>query len=149
MFAHLIGKQSHRMKNKVERGMVKRFAEAIGDPHDIFINEEIGKQSRYKNNIAPPTFPQVFDYGQIEGLILPSKGLIHGEQRFHYKRPLLIEDEINCFMEVIDYTEKSGKSGLMSFVTIKKYGQDLQDETIFTIEQIIIIPEVVREGMKR
>ena len=96
MFKDCIEKRSKPVKNSVERGAVKKFAEAIGDLHPIFIDEEIGKQSRYGTNIAPPTFPRVFDYGVIEGLNLPSKGLIHGEQIYHYKRPLLVGEEITC-----------------------------------------------------
>ncbi|EPR29903.1 hypothetical protein I656_00403 [Geobacillus sp. WSUCF1] len=74
MYQHDIGKRSAKVKNVVERGAVKKFAEAIGDPNPIYWDEETGKRSRYGRNIAPPTFPRVFDYGVIEGLKLPSKG---------------------------------------------------------------------------
>lgn len=84
----------------MERGAVKKFAEAIGDIHPIYFEEETGRNSRFRNNIAPPTFPRTFDYGVIEGLNLPNKGLIHGEQTFHYERPLLVGEEIVCYSEV-------------------------------------------------
>src|SRR4051812_21214325 len=102
MFKESIGKRSKPVKNLVERGAVKKFAEAIGDLHPIFIDEEVGKKSRHDKNIAPPTFPRVFDYGVIEGLNLPAKGLIHGEQIYHYNRPLLVGEEVICYTEVKD-----------------------------------------------
>ncbi|KHE67202.1 MaoC family dehydratase N-terminal domain-containing protein [Halobacillus sp. BBL2006] len=148
MFEHTIGKQSNKVKNTVERGAVKKFAESIGDLHPIYVDEEVGKQSPYKANIAPPTFPRVFDYGVIEELDLPKKGLIHGEQIYHYERPLLVGEEILCYTEVKGYYERSGKSGDMGFLKVKRYGTDLDDHFIFSEEQIVIITEAVRKEMK-
>ncbi|WP_408010400.1 MaoC family dehydratase N-terminal domain-containing protein [Pseudalkalibacillus sp. A8] len=147
MLTHCIGKRSNRVKNIVERGAVKKFAESIGDPHPIFICEETGKQSRFKNNIAPPTFPRVFDYGTIEELNLPKKGLIHGEQIYHYERPLLVGEEIICYSQVKDYYERTGKSGEMGFLIINRFGEDTDGKLIFTEEQVVIINEAVRKGM--
>ncbi|RKQ35746.1 MaoC family dehydratase N-terminal domain-containing protein [Oceanobacillus halophilus] len=148
MFKDLVGKRSRKVKNVVERGLVKRFAESIGDSHPIYIDEVIGKQSRYGQNIAPPTFPRTFDFGKVEGLNLPNKGLIHGEQIYHYNRPLLVGEEINCYTEVKDYYDKTGKNGLMGFLVTKRYGEDLDGNLIFTEESIVIINEAVREALK-
>ncbi|MDA3129944.1 MaoC family dehydratase N-terminal domain-containing protein [Aliibacillus thermotolerans] len=149
MFKEMIGKRSEKVKNIVERGMVKKFAEAIGDPHPIFIDEAYGKQSRYGKNIAPPTFPRVFEYGEIEELQLPNKGLIHGEQIYHYKRPLFVGETIYCYTEVADYYEKTGKNGWMGFIILKLYGEDAEGENIFTEEQVVIITETVRKELVR
>lgn len=148
MFTEAVGKRSKKVKNTVERGAVKKFAEAIGDLHPIFIDEETGKASRYKNNIAPPTFPRVFEYGEIEELNLPNKGLIHGEQIYHYERPLLVGEEILCYQEVQKYFEKSGKLGDMGFLVLKRYGETPEGNLIFTAEQVVIINEAVRKAMK-
>lgn len=148
MYKELIGKQSNKIKNTVERKLVKRFAESIGDPHPVFVDEEVGKQSRYGKNIAPPTFPRVFDYGEIEGLNLPRKGLIHGEQTYHYNRPLFMGEEVHCYAEVKDYYEKKGKNGLMSFLEVVRYGEDNKGNVIFTEKMITIITETVRKAMK-
>ncbi|MFV8829509.1 MaoC family dehydratase N-terminal domain-containing protein [Alkalihalobacterium sp. APHAB7] len=147
MFKEFIGKRSNKVKNVVERGAVKKFAEAIGDLHPIYIDEEVGQQSRYKANIAPPTFPRVFDYGEIEGFNLPNVGLIHGEQVYHYERPLLVGEEINCFVEVVNYVEKAGQSGSMGFLTFNRYGEDLDGNPIFTERMVVIITETVRKGL--
>lgn len=147
MFKDFIGKRSNKVKNVVERGAVKKFAEAIGDLHPIYIDEEVGQQSRYKANIAPPTFPRVFDYGEIEGFNLPNVGLIHGEQVYHYERPLLVGEEINCFVEVVNYVEKAGQSGSMGFLTFNRFGEDLDGNPIFTERMVVIITETVRKGL--
>lgn len=145
MFKDQIGKQSNRVKNSVERGAVKKFAESIGDLHPIYFDEETGKNSRYKNNIAPPTFPRVFDYGTIEGLNLPNKGLIHGEQTYHYERPLVVGEEILCYSVVKNYFEKKGSFGEMGFLVIESIGEDMAGSIIFTSKQTVIISEAVRK----
>lgn len=144
MLKEAIGKRSNQVKNTVERGLVKKFAEAIGDPHPLFVDEEAGKKSRYEENIAPLTFPRVFEYGTIDELNLPSKGLIHGEQKYHYERPLLIGEVIYCYQEVKDCYEKKG----MIFVVLKGYGDMPEGKNIFTTEQILIITETVRKEME-
>lgn len=148
MFKDQIGKRSKKVKNIVERGAVKKFAESIGDLHPIYVDEETGNRSRYKNNIAPPTFPRVFDYGVIEGLNLPKKGLIHGEQNYHYYRPLLVGEEIYCYAQVKDYFEKKGNFGEMGFLVLENNGEDVDGNPIFNSTSTVIISEAVREGIK-
>ncbi|PLT27602.1 MaoC family dehydratase N-terminal domain-containing protein [Peribacillus deserti] len=149
MFSETIGKQSAKIKNTVERGAVRKFAEAIGDSHPIYVDEETGRNSRFGANIAPPTFPRVFDYGDIKGLDLPDKGLIHGEQTFHYKRPLLVGEDIFCYSEVTGYTEKSGTQGKMGFLLLKSFGEDSSGSIVFTSKSTVIISEAVRREMDR
>jgi len=144
-----IGKQSDKVKNVVERGAVKKFAEAIGDLHPIFFDEDTGRLSRYKNNIAPPTFPRVFDYGAIEGLNLPNKGLIHGEQTFHYVRPLLVGEEVYCYSIVKKYFEKKGNFGQMGFLVLESFGEDSKGTTVFSSTSTIVISEAVRKVLNR
>jgi acyl dehydratase len=137
------------VKNVVERGAVKKFAEAIGDLHPIYFDEETGRNSRFQNNIAPPTFPRAFDYGAIEGLKLPEKGLIHGEQTFHYERPLLVGEEIVCYSEVKKYFEKKGNFGEMGFLVLESFGEDLAGNTIFSSTSTIVISEAVRKVLTK
>lgn len=148
MYKDVVGKKSKRIKNHVERGWVKRFAESIGDLHPLYIDEETGKNSKYGNNIAPPTYPRTFDYGLVPGLNLPEKGLIHGEQTYHYNRPLLVGETVYCYTGVEDYFEKTGNNGLMGFLVTKRYGEDIKGNVIFIEGSTVIITEAVREAMK-
>lgn len=147
MLKESIGKRSEKVKNTIERGAVRKFAEAIGDPAPLYIDEQAGAASRYNRNIAPPTFPVTFDAGKIDGLDLPSKGLIHGEQIYHYERPLFIGEDVYCWMEVKDYYEKSGNFGEMGFLVVIKKGESADGELLFTEERIVIINEAARKGM--
>ena len=145
MFKAFIGKRSKGVENLVERGAVKKFAEAIGDLHPIYVDIEYGKKSRYKQNIAPPTFPRVFDYGMIEDFHLPNVGLIHGEQSFHYERPLFVGEKITCYTQIKDYYEKKGNHGFMGFLVVSDFGEDANGQVIFESNAVVIITEEVRK----
>ncbi|MFP3471161.1 MaoC family dehydratase N-terminal domain-containing protein, partial [Micrococcus sp. SIMBA_144] len=93
------------------------------------------------------TYPRVFDYGEIQGFDLPNVGLIHGKQSFHYKRPLLVGETVMCSTSLEKYDERNGKSGLLGFLLLKRYGEEPGGKLIFTEEQVVIISEAVREGM--
>ncbi|AXF55362.1 MaoC family dehydratase N-terminal domain-containing protein [Salicibibacter kimchii] len=148
MLEHMIGKHSDKVRNTIERGAVRKFAEAIDDAHPIFVDEAVGQATRYGKNIAPPTFPIVLDYGEIPDFELENKGLIHGEQIYHYERPLFVGEDIHCWAEVKDYKEKAGKSGTMGILTLESNGEDSDGKRVFRAEQVIIITEAVRKGME-
>jgi acyl dehydratase len=149
LFKDQIGKQSNKVKNDVERGAVKKFAEAIGDLHPIYFDEETGRNSRHRSNIAPPTFPRTFEYGVIDGLNLPNKGLIHGEQTFHYERPLRVGETIYCYSKVKNYFEKKGNFGEMGFLVVENYGEDASGTLIFSSSSTVVISEAVRKVLAR
>ena len=67
-FERFVGCRSEPVANVVEKGAVRKFAEAIGDPNPLYVDEEAAKASRYGGLIAPPTFPRTFEYGEVEGL---------------------------------------------------------------------------------
>jgi acyl dehydratase len=149
LFNDQVGKRSNKVKNVVERGAVRKFAEAIGDLHPIYFDEEEGRNSRYQNNLAPPTFPRTFDYGVIEGLNLPNKGLIHGEQTFHYNRPLVVGEELLCYSEVKKYFEKKGNFGEMGFLVLESFGEDVAGNVIFSSTSTVVISEAVRKVLTK
>ena len=50
-----IGKVSEARTYDVERGAIRRFAEAIGDPNPLFNSDSEARKSRFGGMIAPPT----------------------------------------------------------------------------------------------
>lgn len=146
MYKHLIGSASEKVINTVEPGAIRRFALAIGDDNPLYTDTDPGETSVFKRNIAPVTFPVTLNYGTIEGLNLPSKGLIHGEQTFHYERPLYAGEIIWCSSRLTNCKERSG-SGSMLILTIERMGETEKGEVIFTMTQSVIMTEAARKGM--
>ena len=51
-----IGIQSEARIVDVERGAIRRFAEAIGDPNPLFNDETSARKTCFGGMVAPPTF---------------------------------------------------------------------------------------------
>ena len=147
LYEEFVGLGSDPVKNLVERGLVRRFAEAIADPSPLYTDERVAAESRYGRLLAPPTFPRTFDYGRIDGLELPGAGLIHGEFTISYERPLLVGDEVLCSMQLKDSYDKNGRRGLLGFLVFERTGEDPDGERIFTTNDIVVVTEAVRRGL--
>ncbi|MCI0183096.1 MAG: MaoC family dehydratase N-terminal domain-containing protein [Acidibacillus sp.] len=133
-----IGRWSTAVPNVVERGAVRKFADAIGDANPVYRDDEAAKKSRFGQLIAPPTFSRTFEYGIVEGFQLEGDGLIHGEQVFHFERPIYVGEEVYCSMRVADTYTRDGGSGKMTFYLFEQKGETATGELIFTAKMNVI-----------
>jgi acyl dehydratase len=145
-FERFIGHRSKPVTNVVEKGAVKKFAEAIGDPNPLYVDEEAARASRYGGLIVPPTFPRTFEYGEVDGLGSPGQGYIHGEHRIRYERPLFVGEEVSCYAEVRDYYEKEGREGPLGFLISERVGESPRGERIFTMLDTAVLTPAMRES---
>jgi acyl dehydratase len=147
LYTEFVGLRSEPVRNLVERGAVRLFAEAIADPSPLYVDDRVATRSRYGRLLAPPTFPRTFDYGRIEGLTLPPAGLIHGEFRISYERPLLVGDEVLCRMQLKDSYDKRSRRGLLGFLVFERTGEGSDGGRIFTTNDVVVVTEAVRRGI--
>ena len=146
LYEAFIGRTSEPVRNAVERGAVRLFAEAIADPSPLYRDEEAARRGRYGRLLAPPTFPRTFDYGRVEGLELPPAGLIHGEFRISYRHPLLVGDEVLCRLQLKDSYDKRGQRGLLGFLLFERTGESVDGDLVFTTNDTVVVTEAVRRG---
>ncbi len=147
LYGRFVGRSSEPVRNVVERDAVRLFAEAIADPSPLYRDEERARRSRHGRLLAPPTFPRTFDYGRVEGLELPPVGLIHGEFRISYARPLLDGDEVLCRLQLKDSYDKDGHRGLLGFLLFERTGEDPEGNLVFTTNDTVVVTEAVRRGI--
>ncbi len=114
-----IGKVGEARTIEVERGAIRRFAEAIGDPNPVFNHEADARHMRFGGMIAPPTFcrslsaaiPDVkLDMGES------FRGLDGGSD-WEYFEPIRPGDRITVQTRIADLRESSGRLGPMVFIT--------------------------------
>jgi acyl dehydratase len=117
-----IGKTSAPSVYEVERGAIRRFAEAIGDPNPLFNDERQARKTRFGGMIAPPTF------GRALGSIIPDvtlKGLgerfrvLDGGSDWEYFEPIRPGDRITVQSKLADLRETEGKIGPMVFIVME------------------------------
>ncbi|MFG1998886.1 MaoC family dehydratase N-terminal domain-containing protein [Spirillospora sp. NPDC048911] len=105
---------------EVSRVKIREFADAIGDRNPIYRDPEAAKAAGHPDVIAPPTFPIVVSLGGA-ALMDPDLGLnlamvVHGEQRFEYRRPLQAGDVVTC-TSTITLIKSIGKNEKMDIET--------------------------------
>ena len=147
LFEEYIGSGSEPVENPVERVAVRRFAEAIGQPHPVYTDPDYARSSRYGALIAPPTFPRTFDYGAVPGVELPSSGALHGSHRISYERPLYVGESVLCHVELVDSFDRDGRTGRLGFLVFERAGHTPEGERIFTSEDTVIVTEKLREAL--
>jgi hypothetical protein len=114
----LIGSSAAPFAVEVEKGAIRRFAEAIGETAEIYFDEAFAQSLGYPGIVAPPTFPTTFrppskpawTHGLDEGRILA------GEQGFRYWRPILAGERLHCELRLTDVQDKRGRNGNMELI---------------------------------
>ncbi|MGM7702484.1 hypothetical protein ACSVDE_12220 [Pseudalkalibacillus sp. Hm43] len=120
-----VGLKTEPFKIVVTREEAEHFADVVGDSP---LAELGGHQ------IVPVTYPIIYwqrvDMPWLEGI----GPLVHGEQSFHYDKPLLTEKEYIGQIELVKIEEKSGKLGTVIWVEhdLTGYEDENADEVIFT-----------------
>jgi acyl dehydratase len=114
----LIGSSAAPFVVEVEKGAIRRFAEAIGESAEIYFDEAFAWSLGYPGIVAPPTFPTTFrppskpawTRGLDEGRILA------GEQGFRYWRPILAGERLHCELRLTDVQDKLSSKGSMELM---------------------------------
>ena len=138
-----IGRTTSVSTMEVEKGHIRKFAQAIGDDNPLHHDEEYAKKSRYGGIIAPPTFVTTLGFESkenlMEGLDINYARLLHGEQEFEYHKPIMAGDVISFSTTITDITEKQGKSGAMDIVTTEMTGNNQNGERVFVGRSTVVI----------
>ncbi len=142
----VIGKNYPAALNEVEKGAIRRFADAIGDPNPIYRDEEAAKAAGYKDLVAPPSFPATLTGGvEIkEALTLKDRQVLVGEQSFEYHRPICAGDRLLVVSRIVDIYEKLGAGGVMDFAVIEDEGRDERGELYYRARRTIIVRPPIR-----
>jgi acyl dehydratase len=103
---------------EVEKGAIRRFAEAIGEAAEIYFDEAFARSLGYLGIVAPPTFPTTFRPPSKPAWILglDEGRFLAGEQGFRYRRPILAGDRLQCELRLTDVQEKRSSKGDMALI---------------------------------
>ena len=118
-----IGKIDPPHVREVERGAIRRYAEAVGNGNPLYFDEEYASESRYGTIIAPPGFFgwSMQSVPSSEGIIGLMTAMINagyyrildGGMSYEFFLPVRAGDIVIGSPKVKDVTAKEGKSGTM------------------------------------
>lgn len=137
----LIGRESEPVVHEVEKGAVRRFAEALGDPNPIYVDEVAARAAGYPSLVAPPTFPVALTTNERfrHSLDLGTRSILHGEQQFEFTRPVVAGERITVKSKVADVQERAGASGPMDVIILEDEGRDEKGELVFRTRAMLIL----------
>ena len=104
----------------VGREKIREFAVAIGATDPAYLDPAAARALGYPDVIAPPTFPVVLTAAGTQrmiddpGLGLDFSRVVHGDQRFHYIRPVHAGDRLTCTTTIEEITSRAGNDFLTS-----------------------------------
>jgi acyl dehydratase len=115
-----IGKVSEARTYEVERGAIRRFAEAIGDDNPLFNDDLAARKSRFGGMIAPPTFCRSLGSAIPDVKIdMPTFRGLDGGSDWEYLAPIRAGDRITVQSKLVDLRENEGRLGIMVFTTVE------------------------------
>jgi len=118
-----IGKVDPPHLREVEKGAIRRYADAVGDDNPLYYDEEYAKKTKYGCIIAPPGF-----FGWAKKTISSSEGLIgligamieagyagilDGGMAYDFYLPVRVGDTLVGSPKVADIALKEGKTKMM------------------------------------
>jgi len=138
----LIGRKSEVYTREVEKGHIRRFADAVGDDHPIYLDENYAVTTPYRGIIAPPTFATTLTMDAPNPLYdapgFELRRILHGEQEYVYHRPMRPGDKYWIQSEITDVYERQGSSGRMTFIVIETVARDINDQPVVTARSTIV-----------
>jgi len=136
--AKFIGKSIGSVACEVEKGSIKRFADAVDDPNPLYWDEEYAAKSRYGSIIAPPgffgwpvklprgvIFQRPTDISDPPGVMenlraaLEKAGfnrVVDGGMEYEFFQPVKAGDVLTAKSTIKEIREREGKTGSMAFV---------------------------------
>jgi hypothetical protein len=114
----LIGSSQAPFCVDVEKGAIRRYAEAIGESTQIYFDEAFARSLGYAGIVAPPTFPTTFRPPSKPAWVrgLDEGRILAGEQGFHYWRPIVAGDQLQCELRLTDVQHKRSSKGAMDLI---------------------------------
>lgn len=138
----IIGRKTEVYTREVEKGHIRRFVEAIGDDHPIYVDEAYAASTPYRGIIAPPTFATTLTMDAPNPLkSVPGfemRRVLHGEQEYIFHRPMRPGDKYWIQSEITDVYDRQGSSGRMTFIIIETVARDINNEPVVTGRSTIV-----------
>ena len=128
---------------EIEKGMIRRFVQAIDDQNPLWQDEEYARKSQYGGIIAPPHFILTIGFEQAQQkmvTLMPGAGRLHGGTELEHYQPVRPGDTITVSGKIAQVREReSSKLGKMVFVTFDMSYKNQRQELVAKCRQLTIL----------
>ena len=127
----------------VERGKIREFADAIGDPNPIYRDGAHAAEKGFPGIIAPPTLLRTFLYepkAASEALKVKDWSyIVHGEQEFEYFAPIVAGDVLTAQDRIVSISEKeSRRAGKLQIAVIETIFHNQRGEKVQVARRTLV-----------
>ena len=128
-----IGMQSEPAVIEIEKGMIKKFAEAVEDLNPLWQDEEYARNARYGGIVAPPGF---FMTVMMRGervefpFQLPFTRVLDGGGEWEFLKPIRPGDVLTVVNRFADIFEREGRTGKMVFMVTETTWRNQRNEVV-------------------
>jgi acyl dehydratase len=136
----LKGKTYQELVFEVERDRVTQFALAVGEDDPRFTDLEAAKAEGFPEQLAFPTFPtvlQILTSARVvvdEELGLDYSRVVHGEQAYEWRRPIVVGDRLRVAPRIADVYAK----GPNEYLIIEGEITDADGEVVCTARTMLL-----------
>jgi acyl dehydratase len=122
-----VGTEGKPVRLEIEKCLVRRYVEAVGDNNPLWQDEEYARGTSYGGIIAPPwllcalmaTFPTVSQAKTLPSAVpevtLPRERVLDGGGEWEFSLPLRLGDTITARTKLGKVFEREGRIGKMLF----------------------------------
>jgi len=136
----LKGKEYQEVSFPVKREDVLAFADAIGEKNPIYRDAGAARAAGHPEQVAPPTFVtkmQILTSGQVvldQELGLDYSRVVHGEQSYRWRRPVVVGDVLSATPRVADIYSR----GPNEFLVIEADVKDASGQTVVVARSTLL-----------
>ena len=113
-----LGVESEPAVHEVERGSIRRFADAVGDPNPLYRDPDAARDAGYGGVIAPPTYLRaLMPDPALPPYPRPYAEVLDGGSAWRYFRPVQAGQRISVTWKLADAKEREGRLGPMVIAT--------------------------------
>lgn len=142
--ASAIGRSFTPVTAHVEPGRLRYFLNTIGERNPVYRKAEAAKAAGYSAPPIPPTYLfclEMMDadkpFEALELLNIDLASVLHGEQRFVYRAPVVVGDTLTFLSRVGDVVDKKG--GALTFITVTTEITNQHGAHVADAERVIVV----------
>jgi len=122
-----VGTAAEPIKFEIEKGLITRFVQAVGDSNPLWQDEEHAKTSKYGDMVAPPwllcalmTVSHPDSRSRAVPLPVPEvppprQHILDGGEEWEFFLPMRLGDTITSRSKLVNVFEREGRLGKMLF----------------------------------
>jgi len=126
--------------NEIERGAVRRFAEALGETNPIYFDENAAHAAGFRDLVAPLLFPLALRSARtLTQVAPPNRTVLLSEEQVEQFEPLCAGDQVAVSSRVVETSSRPGNAGPIEFIQLEDEGRSLDGKLLFRVRRSLIV----------